>query len=95
MLGGAGQTAAGIGELPLVVIIDRDRLPEDRDRLDAGRPGEIGILQELVVTGQRCQVMAVRIAVALGVHALGIPGIHHAVGGFIGNIVIQGVERLP
>ena len=95
MLGGARQTAAGIGELPLVVIIDRDRLPEHRDRLNAGRPGEIGILQELIVTGQRCQVMAVRIAVALGVHALGIPGIHHAVGGFIGNIVIQGVERLP
>ena len=98
MLGGARQAAAGIGELPLVVIIDRDRLPKDRDRLDAGRPGEIGILQELIITGQRCQVVAVSIAVALGEHALGIRGIHDAVGGaaacFIRNIVIHGVERL-
>ena len=95
MLGGTRQAAASIGELPLVVIIDGDRLPEHRDRLDARRPGEIGILQQLIVTGQRRQVMAVRIAMALGVHALGIRGIHDAVGCFIGNIVIQSVERLP
>ena len=95
---GAGGIGGGGGELALVLVVDLHRLAEHRHILRRGLPSEVGVGEQLVITLERGEIVAVGVAMALGEHALGVGGIHHAIlgaaAGFFLDVVIGGVEHL-
>ena len=96
LLGGGGEAAGGGGEFAFVLEVDGDGLAEDGDGFGARGPGEVGIREESVVTGEGGEVVSVGIAVALGEHALGVGLVDGAIGGgaagFFFDVIIGGVD---
>ena len=93
LLSGARDRRRRRGKLALVLIIDLDRRAQNADRFTARPPGEIGIHQQRVIVHQGGEIMAIGIAVALGIHHGGIGGADRAIAVLIGNVVVQGIDH--
>ena len=83
----AGDIGRRRRELPLVLIIDLQRLAEHRHILGRGLPSEVRVFEQFVIPFQSGQVVTVGIAVALREHPLGICRIDIAVGGAGAEVV--------
>ena len=94
----AGYRAGGSGKFALVHIIHRHRLTKHGHRLGARIPVKIRIGQQLIITGERGEIMPIGVTVALREHALSIGRIDHTIGstaaGLLLDVVIHGVDRL-
>ena len=92
----AGDTRGGGSELALVLIVHLHGLAENIDTLASWNPGEAVGGEQLVVTSQSGEVMAVGIAMTLRKHVLGIIRIDRSVGrvgtGLFLDVVVDGID---
>ena len=80
-------------KLALVEVIHRHRLAQHRHRFRPRHPREVGIGQQAVIAREGREIMAIGVAMALGIRERGIGRIDHPVAIRVFDIVIQGVNR--